>query len=104
MSPPPDILVRDDTLTTAEQTLSKAFAPKQQDVYVTLADYALEPGALDEFPAVANPVAGALPRWLGSVPSEPIIFAAILGRGRWRLAKPATLAGPDSHHPHPHAH
>jgi carboxyl-terminal processing protease len=38
----PDILVRDDTLTTAEQTLSKAFAPKQQDVYVTLADYALE--------------------------------------------------------------
>jgi carboxyl-terminal processing protease len=38
----PDILVRDDTLTTAEQTLSKAFAPKSQDVYVTLADYALE--------------------------------------------------------------
>jgi hypothetical protein len=34
--------VRDDTLTTVEQTLSKAFAPKQQDVYVTLADYALE--------------------------------------------------------------
>jgi carboxyl-terminal processing protease len=38
----PDILVRDDTLTTVEQTLTKAFAPKQQDVYVTLADYALE--------------------------------------------------------------
>jgi carboxyl-terminal processing protease len=38
----PDILVRDDTLTTAEQTLIKAIAPKQQDVYVTLADYALE--------------------------------------------------------------
>jgi len=38
----PDILVRDDTLTAAEQTLSKAFAPKSQDVYVTLADYALE--------------------------------------------------------------
>jgi carboxyl-terminal processing protease len=38
----PDIIVRDDTLTTAEQTLSKAFAPKTQDVYVTLADYALE--------------------------------------------------------------
>jgi len=38
----PDILVRDDTLTTAEQTLSKAFAPKQQDIYVTLHDYALE--------------------------------------------------------------
>jgi carboxyl-terminal processing protease len=38
----PDVLVRDDTLTTAEQTLAKAFAPKSQDVYVTLADYALE--------------------------------------------------------------
>jgi carboxyl-terminal processing protease len=38
----PDILVRDDTLTTAEQTLNKAFAPKSQDVYVTLYDYALE--------------------------------------------------------------
>ena len=38
----PDIIIRDDTLTTAEQTLSKAFAPKTQDVYVTLADYALE--------------------------------------------------------------
>jgi carboxyl-terminal processing protease len=38
----PDILVRDDTLSTVEQTLTKAFAPKTQDVYVTLADYALE--------------------------------------------------------------
>ena len=38
----PDILVRDDTLTTAEQTFSKTIAPKQQDVYVTLYDYALE--------------------------------------------------------------
>jgi len=38
----PDILVRDDTATTAEQTLLKAIAPKQQDVYVTLADYSLE--------------------------------------------------------------
>jgi carboxyl-terminal processing protease len=38
----PDVLVRDDTLTTAEQTLAKALAPKSQDVYVTLADYALE--------------------------------------------------------------
>jgi carboxyl-terminal processing protease len=38
----PDIIVHDDTLTTAEQTLTKAFAPKTQDVYVTLADYALE--------------------------------------------------------------
>jgi carboxyl-terminal processing protease len=38
----PDILVRDDTLSTVEQTLTKAFAPKTQDVYVTLYDYALE--------------------------------------------------------------
>ena len=57
----PDILVRDDTLTTAEQTLSKAFAPKPQDVYVTLADYALElsRGAGKDFkvqPAVARRV------------------------------------------------
>ena len=38
----PDVLVRDDSLTTAEQTFAKAIAPKSQDVYVTLADYALE--------------------------------------------------------------
>ena len=38
----PDVLVRDDTLTTAEQTLAKALAPKSQDVYVSLYDYALE--------------------------------------------------------------
>ncbi|MDB4885920.1 MAG: carboxyl-terminal protease, partial [Gemmatimonadetes bacterium] len=33
----PDVLVRDDTLTTAEQAFSKAIAPKSQEVYVTLA-------------------------------------------------------------------
>jgi carboxyl-terminal processing protease len=38
----PDVLVRDDTLTTAEQTFSKAIAPKSQEVYVALADYALD--------------------------------------------------------------
>ena len=38
----PDVLVRDDTLTTAEQTFAKAIAPKSQEVYVTLADYALD--------------------------------------------------------------
>jgi carboxyl-terminal processing protease len=38
----PDVLVRDDTLTTAEQSFAKAIAPKSQEVYVTLADYALE--------------------------------------------------------------
>ena len=38
----PDLLVRDDTLTTSEQNLAKALAPKSQDVYVTLYDYSLE--------------------------------------------------------------
>jgi carboxyl-terminal processing protease len=38
----PDVLVRDDTLTTAEQAFAKAIAPKSQEVYVTLADYAME--------------------------------------------------------------
>ena len=38
----PDLLVRDDTLTSAEQAFSKAIAPKSQDVYVALADYAIE--------------------------------------------------------------
>ena len=38
----PDVLVRDDTLTAAEQSLAKALAPKSQDVYVTLYDYSLE--------------------------------------------------------------
>ena len=38
----PDVLVRDDTLTTPEQNLAKALAPKSQDVYVTLYDYSLE--------------------------------------------------------------
>jgi carboxyl-terminal processing protease len=38
----PDVLVRDDTLTAAEQALNKAIAPKSQDVYVMLNDYTLE--------------------------------------------------------------
>ena len=38
----PDVLVADDTLTTAEQAFNKVVAPKSQDVYVTLADYSLE--------------------------------------------------------------
>ena len=38
----PDVLVHDDTLTSAEQVLAKALAPKSQDVYITIADYALE--------------------------------------------------------------
>ncbi len=38
----PDVLVRDDTLTTAEQAFAKSIAPKSQEVYVAIADYALE--------------------------------------------------------------
>ena len=38
----PDIIVRPDTLTTAEQKVFNAFAPKTADVRVTLMDYALE--------------------------------------------------------------
>ncbi|HKO16266.1 MAG TPA: S41 family peptidase [Gemmatimonadaceae bacterium] len=38
----PDVIVADDTLTTPEQHLAKALAAKQQEVYTTLYDYALE--------------------------------------------------------------
>lgn len=38
----PDVLVPEDTLTSAEQQFNKAVAPKSQDVYVTLYAYALE--------------------------------------------------------------
>ncbi len=38
----PDIIVRPDTLTTAEQKVFNAFAPKTADVRATLMDYAVE--------------------------------------------------------------
>jgi carboxyl-terminal processing protease len=38
----PDVLVRDDTLTTAEQNFTKAIAPKSQDFFVVVNDYTLE--------------------------------------------------------------
>lgn len=38
----PDVIVQDDTLTTAEQQLVKALAPKSQEYYTALQDYALE--------------------------------------------------------------
>jgi len=38
----PDVIVPDDTLTTAEQQLAKALAPKAQDVRTVIIDYALE--------------------------------------------------------------
>jgi carboxyl-terminal processing protease len=38
----PDIIVPDDTLTSAEQRLAKALAPKQQEFYTTYYDYSLD--------------------------------------------------------------
>ena len=38
----PDVLVRDDTLTTAEQNFTKAIAPKSQEFFTALNDYTLE--------------------------------------------------------------
>jgi carboxyl-terminal processing protease len=38
----PDLIIPDDTLTTVEQRLARQLAAKQQDVYVTLYDYAFE--------------------------------------------------------------
>lgn len=38
----PDVLVPSDTLTNVEARFARGLAPKTQDVYVTLADYALE--------------------------------------------------------------
>src|SRR5436190_6520233 len=38
----PDVIVPDDTLTSAEQRLAKSLATKQQDFYTTYYDYSLE--------------------------------------------------------------
>ena len=38
----PDVVVPDDTLTTAEQTLAKALAPKAQETYVVLYKFSLD--------------------------------------------------------------
>jgi carboxyl-terminal processing protease len=38
----PDVIVPDDTLTTAEQALARALAPKSQEVYVALYGFALD--------------------------------------------------------------
>jgi carboxyl-terminal processing protease len=38
----PDVIVQDDTLTTAEQQFAKAVAPKSQDFFTVLADYSSE--------------------------------------------------------------
>ena len=38
----PDVIVQDDTLTTTEQQFTKAVAPKSQDFFTVLNDYAVE--------------------------------------------------------------
>jgi carboxyl-terminal processing protease len=38
----PDVIVQDDTLTSSEQQFTKAIAPKSQDFFTVLADYAVE--------------------------------------------------------------
>jgi carboxyl-terminal processing protease len=38
----PDVIVQDDTLTTAEQAFAKAVAPKSQDFFTVLTDYSME--------------------------------------------------------------
>ncbi len=38
----PDVIVQDDTLTTAEQKFTRAVAPKSQDFFTVLQDYAIE--------------------------------------------------------------
>src|SRR5262249_47196686 len=38
----PDVIVQDDTLTTAEQQFAKAVAPKGQDFWTVLTDYSME--------------------------------------------------------------
>jgi hypothetical protein len=37
----PDVIVSEDTLNTAEQQFAKAIAPKSQQYFITLSDYAL---------------------------------------------------------------
>jgi carboxyl-terminal processing protease len=64
----PDIIVRPDTLTTAEQKVFNAFAPKTADVRVTLMDYSLElrrrfnPISRYRQPGVRSSFAGFRPR------------------------------------------
>ena len=38
----PDVVVKEDTLTTAEQTLAKLIAPKSAAYFTVIGDYALE--------------------------------------------------------------
>ena len=54
----PDVIVKPDTISSAEQTLAKALAPKAQEVYTTLADY-----AISLRPSITSPNFALQPAW-----------------------------------------
>ena len=54
----PDVIIKPDTISTAEQTLAKALAPKGQEVYTTLADY-----TLNLRPGITSPDFKVQPEW-----------------------------------------
>ncbi|MDB4876535.1 MAG: carboxyl-terminal protease [Gemmatimonadetes bacterium] len=54
----PDVIVQDDTLSTAEQTFTKAMAPKSQDFFTVLQDYAIE------LSKTATPTFTVQPAWV----------------------------------------
>ena len=57
----PDVIVQDDTLTSAEQQFTKAVAPKGQDFFTVLTDYAME------LAKTATPNFTVQPAWLERV-------------------------------------
>ena len=54
----PDIIVKPDTISSDEQVLAKALAPKAQEVYTTLAEY-----ALSLRPSITSPNFTVQPQW-----------------------------------------
>ncbi|MFL5577668.1 MAG: S41 family peptidase [Gemmatimonadaceae bacterium] len=54
----PDVIIKPDTISTAEQVLAKALAPKAQEVYTTLADY-----AISLKPSITSPGFAMQPAW-----------------------------------------
>jgi carboxyl-terminal processing protease len=74
----PDIIVPLDTLTTPEQQLAKALAPKQQELYITLYDYALELK-----PSVASPGFTIQPAWREELLRRLQAAGATVDRKQW---------------------
>ena len=68
----PDVIVQDDTLTTAEQQFAKAIAPKGQDFVTVLTDYSME---------LAKTATPTLHRATGV--AQRVLHAAA-GQGRYR--------------------